>query len=45
VYRPLVDRSDAATPLLDALLERSSAERLSDDDIAKVTRVIARKKT
>jgi BlaI family transcriptional regulator, penicillinase repressor len=57
VYRPLVDRSDAATSLLDTLLERffgSSPgglalalledERLSADDIAKIKRVIARKK-
>lgn len=57
VYRPLVERSDAATSLLDTLLDRffrSSPgvlaltlledERLSDEDIAKLKRVIARKK-
>jgi len=57
VYRPLIDRSEAATSLLDTLLERffgSSPgvlalslledERLSDEDIAKFKRVIARKK-
>ena len=57
VYRPLVERSDAATSLLDTLLERffgSSPgvlalslledERLSDDDVAKFNRLIARKK-
>jgi BlaI family transcriptional regulator, penicillinase repressor len=57
VYRPLVDRSDAATSLLDTLLERFFGnspgvlalslledERLSDEDIAKFKRVIARKK-
>ncbi len=57
VYRPLVDRSHAATSLLDTLLERFFGnspgglalalledERLSDDDIAKIKRVIARKK-
>ncbi len=57
VYRPLVERSEAATSLLDTLLERffgSSPgvlalalledERLSDRDIAKLERVIARMK-
>ncbi len=57
VYRPLVERSEAATSLLDTLLERffgSSPgvlalslledERLSDEDIANLKRVIARKK-
>ncbi len=57
VYRPLIERSEAATSLLDTLLERffgSSPgvlalslledERLSDEDIANVKRVIARKK-
>ena len=57
VYRPLVERSDAATSLLDTLLDRffgSSPgvlalslledERLSDEDIAKFNRLIARKR-
>ncbi len=57
VYRPLIERSEAATSLLDTLLDRffgSSPgvlalslledERLSDEDIAKFKRVIARKK-
>ncbi len=57
VYRPLIERSEAATSLLDTLLDRffgSSPgvlalslledERLSDEDIANVKRVIARKK-
>jgi BlaI family transcriptional regulator, penicillinase repressor len=57
VYHPLVKRSDAATSLLDTLLERffSSSpkvlaltlledERLSDEDIATLKRVIARKR-
>jgi BlaI family penicillinase repressor len=57
VYRSVIERSEAATSLLDTLLERffgSSPgvlalslledERLSDEDIAKFKRVIARKK-
>ncbi len=57
VYRPIVERAQAATSLLDTLLERffgSSPgvlalsliedERLSDDDVAKLKRVIAQKK-
>jgi predicted transcriptional regulator len=57
VYRPLVQRSDAATSLLDTLLDRFFGnspgvlalalledERLSDDDIATLKKVIARKK-
>ncbi len=57
VYRPLVKRSDAATSLLDTLLERFFGnspgvlalalledERFSDEDIASLKRVIARKK-
>ena len=57
VYRPLVERSEAATSLLDTLLERFFGskpgdlaltlledERLSADDVAKLRRVIARKK-
>jgi len=57
LYRPLVERGDAATSLLDTLLERffgSSPgvlalalledERLSDDDVANLKRVLARKK-
>lgn len=57
VYRPLVERSDAATSLLDTLLERffgSSPgvlalalledERLSDDDVAAIKRLLSRKK-
>jgi BlaI family penicillinase repressor len=57
VYRPLVERSEAATSLLDTLLERFFGSspgvlaltlledgRLSDEDIANVKRVIARKK-
>lgn len=57
VYRPLVERSDAATSLLDTLLERffgSSPgvlamklledERLSDEDVAALKRVLARKR-
>jgi BlaI family transcriptional regulator, penicillinase repressor len=57
VYRPLIERSEAATSLLDTLLDRffgSSPgvlalslledERLSDEDVANLKRVIARKK-
>jgi BlaI family penicillinase repressor len=57
VYRALIERAQAATSLLDTLLERffgSSPgvlalslledERLSDDDVAKLKRVIAQKK-
>ncbi len=56
VYRPVVKRADAATSLLDTLLERffrSSPgvlaltlledERLSDEDIATLKRVIAKR--
>jgi BlaI family transcriptional regulator, penicillinase repressor len=57
VYRPLVERSDAATSLLNTLLERffgSSPgvlamrlvedERFSDEELARLRSLIARKK-
>jgi len=57
VYRPLLERSAAATSLLDTLLDRFFAnspgvlalalledERLSDEDVARLKRVIERKR-
>lgn len=53
VYRPLIERSDAATSLLERFFGSSPGvlalsllddERLSDEDIANFKRVIARKK-